>query len=71
MRRHWLWNLTLAGAAAAAVGGCEKHGAPAAGAPEYLHDALSGDIRAQAMLADCYGSDSRCLMGLGHDPALA
>jgi hypothetical protein len=49
---------------------CEAHHATAIrGAPEYLHQALSGDISAQALLADCYGK-SACV-GFPSDPAMA
>jgi hypothetical protein len=37
-------------------------------APEYLHDALSGDVAAQASLADCFDKDSHCN---APDPAMA
>lgn len=34
---------------------CEKHPQHAVqGSPEYLHDALTGDVAAQAAVADCY-----------------
>jgi hypothetical protein len=53
-----------------ALGACEAHHAPATrGAPEYLHDALSGDLAAQADLADCYEKAS-CL-GYQGDRAMA
>jgi len=59
-----------------AIGGfvlaaCEEHRAPAArGAPEYLHPALSGDISAQRVLADCYEKAEGCI-GIPSDPAMA
>jgi hypothetical protein len=37
-------------------------------APEYLHEALSGDVAAQASLADCFDKDSHCG---APDPAMA
>lgn len=64
----------LAGALTAALltllSGCEEHRGPATrGAPEFLHDALSGDIAQQDALATCYVKAGACV-GLSPDPAL-
>lgn len=54
-----------------AVAGCEKHTAPAtSGAPEYLHEALSGDLAAELSLARCYDKGAEGV-GCSPDPALA
>lgn len=54
-----------------ALAGCEKHTSPATrGAPEYLHEALSGDLAAELTLARCYDKGAECL-GYAPDPALA
>jgi hypothetical protein len=56
---------------AVALAGCEQHKASAArGAPEYLHEALSGDVGAQSYLAGCLAERSDCV-GLPPDPPLA
>lgn len=51
--------------------GCESHPPKVAkGAPEYLHDALGGDLAAQAVLAHCYDEGGDCL-GIRSDPVMA
>jgi len=57
--------LALTGAA------CEDHPRDIArGAPEYLHDALTGDVRAEKKLAECLASHAGCV-GEPEDPAMA
>lgn len=64
-------RLLLVGGLALAVAACEDHVKTVArGAPEYLHDALTGNVRAQRMLADCLASKTGCI-GEPEDPAMA
>lgn len=63
--------LLCAAAGAATLGGCEEHRSPAIkGAPEILHQALSGDADAQASLATCYAASGTCF-GVAPDPPMA
>jgi hypothetical protein len=59
------------GCLALTVAACEDHPRSIArGAPEYLHDALTGNVRAQKQLADCLASHTGCI-GAPEDPAMA
>jgi hypothetical protein len=64
-------RLVLAGCLALAAAACEDHAKSVArGSPEYLHEALTGNVRAQKMLADCLASQTGCI-GEPQDPAMA
>jgi hypothetical protein len=74
----WMAYMTLSHAALAvsltgvlALGACqrEQHGPVVEGAPEHMHQALSGDEAAQAWVASCLAKTGQC--GMKTDPALA
>lgn len=53
------------------LAGCEEHRQPAIHhAPEYLHEALAGDVGVQAALASCLDDQQGCV-GFPHDAAMA
>ncbi len=53
------------------LAGCEEHRQPAIQhAPEYLHEALAGDVGAQAALASCLEEKQGCV-GSAQDAAMA
>jgi len=61
----------IVGCLAITAAACEDHAKTVArGAPEYLHEALTGNVRAQKMLADCLASNTGCT-GEPNDPAMA
>jgi hypothetical protein len=64
-------SLLVLGLASLTVAACEEHPKRVVqGAPEYLHEALTGDIRAQARLADCLVAGGDCI-DTPSDPPMA
>ncbi len=71
-RRVIPFSSALLSVAALVLAGCEQHAPKATrGAPEYLHEALSGDVPAQKNLIECYGSHDACGGLYPFDPALS
>lgn len=71
MSRWILSRVCVAVGAALALGACEEHSASTVkGSPEYLHEALSGDLAAEAQLAACFDAGGGC-PDISPNPAMA
>ncbi len=65
------WPGMVVSVVVALLAGCVEHRQPAIQqAPEYLHEALAGDVGAQAALASCLGEKQGCV-GSAQDAAMA